>query len=296
MSRVMRIDRKIAWVVVFAAMAAGCATPAGRQSREGADTGALITTGQLFSGRYAAVAWSEGQQARALEIAMTPVMREDGALEIEWVQTDQRGGSRSFVLHLQAGALPGRMEGWFEPRGNDARARGRCPVEGQLTSRGPLIRIAPEHCRFGEGAEALALAKEIAHDGTRLSVADRVLDPATGQARVPDQRVEAWPARVFRGWAGRRDVPGTAWRMASGFEIGIVGGITAPMDEAGMPLQIEVDLGLHRLSAKGPTVLRLRVFDQATGGLLAQGWTDPGSETIGVATDSVQVGLRAAGR
>lgn len=246
-------------------------------------------------GQYAGLSWLEGEPGAPVRVTIERVSAAPGSAMLQLRQFDAAGLERRFLLGLESTKLATRLTGSFEPLGADGQPSGRCALEWVVREQGVLARTDASSCQFGSGSSALGLIKEIAHDGERLVIADRVVAAGTDRAVQPDRMLEAARVRAFRAWVGARDSDDGPWRMASGLELRSDGEIVRPNDPAGMPLGMDLELALHRISPQGPTVLRLRAFDIESGALLGQAWTDPASVRLGLALPQLQVGLELPG-
>ncbi|MBS3743103.1 MAG: hypothetical protein KGY48_01995 [Wenzhouxiangellaceae bacterium] len=279
--------------IVVLLTSAGCAVS--DQREDGAPTiDAAERVAQVLSGSYAGTAVrADGDAASGrltrLEARVERVSMEGVSVRLEQ-RTDGRE-ARNFRLILRPTALATRLEGSFSPLGPQDKPVGTCPLEVSVRSGGFVARTSAATCRFGRDGAAAALVKEIAHDGERLVIGDRVLDPGTEEARTPDRVLELERVRRFVGWAGVRDT-GESWRVAESVELQSDGVELAPEDAGGMTLAVVLELAPHRVREDQSPVLRLRVFDRESGELLGQSWADSAATRIGVALPDVQVGLR----
>lgn len=264
--------------------------------RAGAETEAGLGPAErvaaVLVGRYAGRFRDGGADAGDLVRLHAEVGRaEVEGVPVRMLQRGSDGSLRRFGLVFQPTRVATRLEGRFSPLDDGGEAIGGCPLTVRIRDGGFVATTAAGTCRFGEGSRSRGLIKEIAHDGHRLVIADRVVGP-DGDPVGPDRVLELRRVRSFAGWAGIRDSDAAAWRVAETFELESDGVARDPVDAAGIPLGISLELAPHRVRADEPPVLRLRVFDHASGELLAQSWTDPAATRIGVALPRVQVGLR----
>ncbi|MGK7295139.1 MAG: hypothetical protein ACNS61_04810 [Candidatus Wenzhouxiangella sp. M2_3B_020] len=271
---------------------AGCA--ANGPDRRGAEAGlgpaervAAVLVGS-YAGRF-----RDGDAVAAETVRLhAEVGRADvDGVPVRMMQRSGDGVARRFGLVLEPTRVATRLEGRFSPLNEKGEAMGACPLTVRLRDDGFVATTAAATCRFGDGTRTRGLIKEIAHDGHRLVIADRVVGP-DGERIGPDRVLELRRVRPFAGWAGIRDSAGAPWRVAEPFELESDGVARDPVDAAGVPLGISLELAPHQVRAGEPPVLRLRVFDQASGELVAQSWADPEATRIGVALPRVQVGLR----
>lgn len=275
---------------------AACATPEpGVESESDRAIVAVEPVVAMLVGEYAGLSWPEGEPGSPVRIRIDRVSAASGDAVLQMQQFDAAGVERRFRIRLEATKLATRLVGSFEPLNEDGQALGRCALELIVRGQGVLARTDAASCRFGSGADALALIKEIAHDGDRLVIADRVVAAGTDRAIQPDRMLEAVRVRGFRAWAGSRDSVDEPWRMARDLQIRSDATSVRPQDAAGMLLGVDLDLGLHRVSAQGPTVLRLRAFDIESGELLGQAWADPDAVRLGLALPHLQIGLELPG-
>lgn len=250
----------------------------------------------LLAGDYAghplSVDSDAGQRAAMVRVQIRPVSPPPGAdAAVRIFQQSPGEPDRAFLMSLAPGPVPYRMNGAFSPIDDQGRARGTCPLEVTLADDGLVARTDADTCTFGEGAEAASLVKEIAHDGQRLVIGDRIVDPRTGQARGEDRVLELERVLAFGGWMGVRDLPDSSWRLADSMKIASDGRQAAPVDAAGMPLGVALELAPYRVRSDAPPVLRLRAFAVESGELLGQSWADIDATRIGLAIPSLQVGL-----
>lgn len=196
--------------------------------------------------------------------------------------------SRAFMIELTPGAEPGRLDGRFAPRES---ASGRsCPMRFSVRRDGFVGETSPETCRFGEGADAAGLLKELAHDGSQLVIGDRLITQQTGEPAATDQILRLDRIRTYSGWAGVRD--GEGWRLAGSVRLHSGGGNAEPADAAGMDLGIRLELAPFIWREEDPPILRLSAIELDTGRLLGHAWADLDAEQIGLALPELQVGLR----
>lgn len=250
---------------------------------------------RMLTGSYAGISRQADSGARESSALVRLEARVEriaaGGAEVRLEQREGEGQLRVFAVVFRPTAIATRLEGVFSPLGPDGLALGSCPIEVSVQSDGFVARTSPETCRFGDADGSASLIKEIAHDGQRLVIGDRIVDPETGDARAPDRILELERVRRFVGWAGVRDAGGS-WRVDERLELASDGEPLDPEDAGGMPLGIALDLAPHRVREGRPPVLRLRVFDLESGDLLGQSWADAQAAQIGLALPAVQIGLR----
>lgn len=257
----------------------------------GADRVAGLLAGRYFGVGVGARPGGDGN-GQSIRLEARRVAVADGGAAVLLEQRDAEDRIRRFRMTMRATSVATRLTGSFEPLSADGAVLGRCALEYTLRREGFVARTDAADCRFGDSRSATALVKEIAHDGRRLVIGDRVVDPDTGAARGDDRIIEFLRVRTFSGWAGVA-ADGGPWRRAEPFDIDADATPFRPDDASGMPLGIELELAPYRLSAQQATVLRLRIFDLDDGRLLGQAWADPAATRIGLAARGLQVGLRA---
>jgi len=279
---------------------AGCAASGDREAAK-PGLGSAERVARMLAGSYAGRSSAGAAGADSAELVRLDARVERIASDGVQTSMSQRHGGgpeRNFTLIFRPGTVAGRLEGTFAPLNAQGRPVGSCPIEVVVRSDGFVARTNAGTCRFGAGSEEVALIKEIAHDGHTLVIGDRVVDPDSGQNRMSDQILQLERIRGYSGWVGVRDAgepgSGDAWRMANGVLIQSDGLGLDPEDAAGMALGVTLDLAPYRVREGEPPVLRLRVFDSASGQLLGQSWADPLATRIGLALPAVQVGLRLA--
>lgn len=275
---------------------AACAAPRGDEGNSPPRLESAERVARVLAGRYAGYSTGPdaGEESAGELVRLDTRIDRVGADAIELTMRQRTGesGPRHFELVLEPTTVATRLEGSFSPLGPDGRRLGSCPIEVSVQSDGFVARTDPATCRFGEGGAASALIKEIAHDGQRLVIGDRVVDPDTGESRMADRVLQLDRVRSYAGWAGVRDGPGSAWRIADAIELESDGRMVDPEDAAGMSLGISLELGPHRVRSDEAPVLRLRAFDRETGELLGQAWADPQATRVGLGLPEIQVGLR----
>lgn len=280
---------------------AGCAAP-GERADDEPGLAAAERVARMLAGSYAGRSPAGVDEPDSAELVRLHARVERiavGGVEISISQRRGDGPVRNFILIFRPTSVATRLEGTFSPVDVEGRPAGSCPIDVSVQRDGFVARTDAGTCRFGSGADELALIKEIAHDGQRLVIGDRVVDPGTGQNRVSDRVLQLERVQAYSGWAGVResgvnDSVG-AWRVAEQISIDSDGLAMDPDDAAGMPLGITLDLAPYRVRDGEPPVLRLRAFDTASGELLGQAWADPQATRIGLALPAVQVGLRLEG-
>jgi hypothetical protein len=292
--RALFLTALVAWL-------AGCAAPADRETAQ-PGLGSAERVARMLAGSYAGRSSAGATDADSAELVRLDARIQriaTGGVETALSQREGDGAARNFILIFRPTAIAARLEGTFSPLDPQGRPAGSCPIEVILRSDGFVARTDPGTCRFGTGGEEVALIKEIAHDGQSLVIGDRVVDPRSGESLMPDRVLQLERVRGYSGWAGVRDsgAPDStrAWRMARDISIQSDGLGVDPEDAADMPLGVTLDLAPYRVREDEPPVLRLRVFDSASGELLGQSWADSRATRIGLALPAVQVGLRLAG-
>ena len=187
--------------------------------------------------------------------------------------------------------LANRLRGDFAPLNAQGQPIRSCPLDIVVQPDGFVAQTRAADCRFSTADGEVALVKEIAHDGQRLVIGDRLQAANSGEAVAPDQIIQFDRIQTYSGWAGVRDEGAADWRLAREFQLESSGARLAPRDAGGMDLNIAVELAPYRWRADEPSVLRLRAFDLETGQLLGQSWANANASQIGLALPNVQLGL-----
>lgn len=291
--RALIVSGLVAWL-------AGCAAPGEREIEE-PRLASAERVARMLAGSYAGRSTASGSEDDSAELVRLEARTEQiatGGVETVMSQRQGNGAAREFALVFRPTSVATRLEGTFSPLDAQGRPVGSCPIEVIVRSNGFVARTAAGTCRFGTGGEQAALIKEIAHDGQTLVIGDRVVDPETGETRASDRVLQLQRVRAYSGWVGVRDSDSHdsqgAWRVANEISIRSDGLGLDPDDAAGMALGVTLDLAPYRVREGQAPVLRLRVFDSASGELLGQSWADPLATRIGIALPGVQVGLRLA--
>lgn len=288
-----RAFRYIAFLTLVV-VASGCATaPESGPEEAPANSGLLRQVASRLPGVYVSLS-GDDQPVQQLRVEQAGG-GEPGTLTLRLVQ----GGSteqakRTFGLRLTPTSMAARLDGELALLDASGATRRSCPMRFQAGGEGLIGETDPSTCRFGEGQEAVGLLKEIAFDGRRLVIGDRLVDPADGETRGDDQVITFLPAPAFEGWAGVRD--GDRWRVAEPFRTAPGNEASAPVDAAGMPLGFSVALNYYRYAREDEAILlRLTLSDSTSGKILGEAWAEPGSETIGLALPEIQVGISRNG-
>lgn len=213
------------------------------------------------------------------------------ALGLLMVQTDRDGSNaRRFGLQLEPTDVDHRLAGNFAILDGRGQSRRSCPMRFHVTGEGLVGETDPESCEFGEGDEAVGVLKEIAFGGRRITIADRLVDPDSQASLGADQVIRFLPAVEFSGWLGVRE--SSDWRVAREFSIR-VGQRLEPLDAADMSLGLALALDYYRMEREDAApMLRLTVVDAESGEVIAESWAEPGSGSIGLALEELQVGLQ----
>ncbi len=287
---------KLVWPWMALLLVVGCGTAPPRDNNAASQGQSLMQAERIarsLAGDYAGPA--SGRETEVDLVRLQVEIERVGAqsVSIHLRQIDPGAAQREFRLLFEPSRLEGRLGGRFSPLGPDGTILGSCPLEVIVQEPGFVARTLADTCRFGAGDGASALIKEIAHDGRTLVIADRVIDPESGDPRIPDRVLELQRLAMFEGWAGVRARAGGDWRVAKAFELRSDGVAVVPVDAAGMPLDVELELAPYRVSEQRPAVLRLRVFAADSGELIGQSWAALDSLQIGLALPRLQIGLMA---
>jgi hypothetical protein len=286
-----RRTERVAALLAAGLLLAGCATAPEPPPVARPGTDALVDAlAERLTGTYAGRAPGAAMATVRLQVRPQSAPGTRPA-RLELLQTVGSGEPRRFLLALVASpTVPGQLAGAFSPLDAAGQRQGECPLTGSARDGGVVLTTSAATCRFGSGDGEVALVKEIAFDGERLVIGDRVLG-ADGRTVTADSLMEFLPVHRYTGWAGRRDAGADAWRRADGLALDSDGRGTTLRDAGGMPLGLELELAPYWPEADAAVLLRLRVFDSASGELLGQAWADPGATRVGLAVDGVQVGL-----
>lgn len=230
-----------------------------------------------------------GDQPLLMNIEARPGSGPD-RLEFLMSQLDGERSTRLFLLTMQASDDSQRPDGFFAPLDSAGQAHRQCALEFTIRRDGFSASTDPQTCRFGDGEQATGLLKEIAFDGTRLVIGDRLVNLSTGQPAADDQVHAFARIRHFSGWAGRRE--GEAWHRSVEFEIHSGDDQIELLDAAGMSLGLAINLHRHDPGGDQPHILRLTITDIDSGEVIGQSWADPDAVSLGMALPELQVGLQ----
>jgi hypothetical protein len=279
--------------LVAAMLLQGCAGSPERVAPAPPDNPALDQIALRLPGEYISVR-GEDRGVQRLTIEGRSGER-PGARAFSMTQRATEGGPvRRFGLILEPSRLDNRLDGELALLDANEQARRGCAMRFHLNGRELVGETDPADCLFGEGADRVGLLKEMSFDGRRLAIADRLIDPETGQGRGPDSVIRFYPRTNFEGWLGVRD--GDDWRVARELTLG-PGESVVPLDAAEMSLGLSVSLDYYRIDRDGGrVVLRLTVRRSDSGEILGEAWSEPGSPELGLALPDLQFGLSRRGR
>ncbi len=149
-----------------------------------------------------------------------------------------------------------------------------------------------ESCRFtGNQGHEMSLRKDFAFSPDNIGIGERI-DGLSNAAEGVAQTFRFQRRHWYRGWAGRREESDSRWRLSQEVRLHDNGGELTLTDAAGLPLGYRLKLAVVPWKEDQPAILRLDLIDAETGELLNYAWSDADSDSIGITTDKVQVGLR----
>ncbi|GEM_PF-6974234 len=249
----------------------------------------------LWLGAYASPTRPGEQDPLTLTISREPAPNANERRYV-WTQThpgDDRS-KRRFLIRVSE--QNGQLVSSFSPMGRPASASPSCPLRWQLarsdrgTGRQPVLlgRTDVTTCQFGSAEAPMALLKEIAFDGERLRVADRVMGPNPSQDAPAPQVTEFFTRARFRGTIGIEE--GELTRASPPVELATDGQPHSAADAAGMPLGVVV--AIDRVYIGQTVKLRLMVSEAGSNRVLGQALSDPNSDTLGWANQTVQAVFR----
>lgn len=276
---------------LVALMLVGCATAPQTSTDPDRPSPVLQQIAARLPGEYVSIQ-DENRPVQSLSIERRSGAEPD-EVAFSLIQADAGGeNQRRYGLSLQTAGIENRLDGRFALLNPQGRARRSCPMKFHVTDQGLVGETDPASCRFGEGAEAVGLLKEMAFDGQSIRIGDRLVEAESGEPRGEDQVIRFFRARQFSGWLGIRD--GEEWRIARDF--GLRPGVgVEPLDAADMSLGVLIELNYYRMERGNDDILlRLTVTDVESGETIAESWAAPGSRNIGVALPDLQVGLNIA--
>lgn len=253
----------------------------------------LLELAERLPGRYGTAA---GPDSGAATRQITVVLDEAGPDRLTLVLSEQGREETSrdsvLVLDRSESGSPDWLDGTFLPldaSGNPGNLA--CQMRFRVRSDGLIGETDPDQCRFETGDQDIGLLKEIAFDGSRLLIADQLIDAADGSALHEPDVLRLHRLGRFAGRARVRD-GGIDWRVASQVEVAAGGSLVEPLDAAGMSLGVVIDLDLIEGSEAGQPLLALRVLSEEEDQVLGQAWADPEAERLGLALPGFQISLR----
>jgi len=284
--------RLTVWLALSACLVAGCAaTGAPTSTSDSQLTRIVDELSRVLPGRYSRVQDRDSAPSPGELVVSTEQLEDsDGLLALLTQQTSE--GTRRFLVEIDGQLGPDRLGGTFAPVDASGHSRQRCAMTFHLRTGGLVGRTDPDQCRFGSEESQTALLKEVAFDGRRIVVGDRVIRVADGELAVPEQIAAFYRSRQFQGRAALRE--GGSWRQAAPFALDTTAVRITPGDAAAMSLGIELELAFYRTNeAPGHDILlRLSAFDGETGELVGRAWSAADSVYIGITLPRLQVVLR----
>lgn len=284
-------------LAIFTVLLGACTTTPDRApSPDQAHLRALGEVAQALPGVYSNhMQWRQGASEAAGPYTLE--VRRDGSGDPRWLrillaQSAAGEATRRFALELTPGARPDQFQGQFLPLGTAGALLEPCNMNFTLVSAGFSGETDPLECRFGEGDQAVGLLKEIAFDGQQIVIADQLYDPASRTPLDDVRTLRFFRERRFHGWAGVRQ--GDSWRLASELVLHSEGDQIVPEDADGRSLGLRLQLARVLWREDQPPILRLSVYDEATGQLLGYSWADPDATQLGINLPDFQAGLTAA--
>lgn len=276
-------------IAAFSLGLAGCAATPEADVDPARPSPLLQQIASRMPGDYLSVQ-DDGQRPQSLAIESLPGDA-PRSLGLRMVQSDSEGDNvRRYGLKLESTEIENRLAGEFALLDAQGQSRHTCAMTFHATSRRLVGETEPASCRFGDGDDTVGLLKEIAFDGSTITIGDRLVDPESGEALGHDRVIRFMPLRQYEGWLGVRE--GDEWRVAREFELA-TGESIEPLDAAEMSLGVRITLDYYRMDRDGDQVLmRLTVLDHRSGKVLAESWATPGSTTLGIVLPDLQVGLR----
>ncbi|MFW5927050.1 MAG: hypothetical protein ACOCSR_03275, partial [Wenzhouxiangella sp.] len=175
-------------MIAASAMLGGCALAPEAERETESRSPVLGELAAALPGRYATVAGSEPDERLSLEVGLAPGRSED-RLRLVMAQSDadDDNAPRRFMLGLTPADESNRLDGEFAPMTSDGNHERSCAMVFRYNERGLAGETDPQQCRFGESGNETGLLKEIAFDGRRLVIGDRLIDLASGQPAAPDR-------------------------------------------------------------------------------------------------------------
>lgn len=280
----------IALVLLLPACASLPSQTDSSSSTQQAQSALLDELAVRLTGDYASVQSRHSGTQQQLLIRRHPGS-EAGHLGLLLSQRATDGGpDRHFGLQFRPGELETRLDAILTLLDENQRPRRSCSMVFHVAAARLVGETDPAQCLFGSEEQQVGLLKEIAFDGQQLSIADRVVNPWSGEALGEDQVIHFLPAPVYGGWAGVRD--GDGWRIGRGYQLQPGQAALELVDAARMSLGIQAQLAYYRMAREdGRILLRLTVSDSQSKQVLAEAWAEPGSASLGLAGPGLQLGM-----
>ena len=287
------------WISALVGALTACGTVPKGEPGEGAlesATGLSLAMFDQWVGRYA----SPNPDRLRLEIETEPAPVPNQRIFI-WTQRVGGGesptpGVRQFVI--QVALVDGALTSTFAPLNRSTRTDRGCPLRWQMAQDNDgqptlLGQTDPASCQFGPPQARMSLLKEIAFDGERIRVADRLIDSeSTGPGASPAQVTEFVATQRYAGTLGVRE--NNEWRVSEPIALDSDGQRRPVSDAAGMPLGLAV--GLERRYIGDQLKLRMVISDAQGDRVLGQAWADADALSIGWSSPTVQAAFRREGQ
>jgi len=313
MTRLAKLKQASAWLILTSMLSACASIEDSDRSGSGSARDAILVANQAAQqmvGRYIGLPLGiddlktddAADQTALVEllVQLDPLTTSDEAVvRLEQTEAGPDGPrSRSFLMSFRPlmqdsdSDLPSRrLGGRFSPIDSSGRLTRSCELTTLVRPDGFVAQTRPDDCRFTSPDGPVGLVKEIAHDGERLVIGDRLINLDSGESMSTDQIIQFDRIRAMRGWAGVWSEAESNWRLASEFQIEPTGRAVVPVDAGGMDLGLIIELTPYRWRPDEPSVLRMRVFDLENQSLLGQAWASWDAEQLGIALPDLQIGL-----
>lgn len=284
--------RRLSLAATAVLVLSACATPTDRDRATSLSVAALGSLEELAAslpGLYGAARRLDQERA-GTQMLLSTRAGNNGTLVLEFQELLEQG-QRGFMLTLgELGNSP-FIPGVFVPLQADGSPSAHsCAMRFRVRDGLLSGETDPDQCRFGSGESGVGLLKEVALDGSRIVIADQLIDFSGQESDTPDV-LRLYRLESFQGQVRVRDQAEGGWRTANTVQLETGARPIEPTDAADMTLGVSVRLELIQGQQPAYPLLYLQAADAETGKVLGQAWADPQAWRLGLALERVQIDL-----